>query len=361
MKKYQYFTRTFTLPDGTRKYIYGKTKAEAEAKLKEAKAAAQAGVNVNDDTTFADLAKLWIETYKAPYIRTSSLNTLRANVEAHLIPRFGSMKVKAITPLMCQNLLADLAKRNLSTTGVTIAHLRAILEVGVELGCLLRNPVSASLRAPQQPKKHGEVKVLPRSLEAETLQKLSPMSPEHIFFMVAKETGGRRGEIFALKWDCIDLPNGVIHFRRNLTQDENGKLTVSQLMKTETSRRSVPISHALHDTLILYAKEHGTTGFLLQKKTGEHYSLHMINSLMGRLSKTMSVIDPEYASHFTAHALRHTYITRLFEAGCDVKEVQKLAGHKDITTTLGLYTHYDEAVRQAETFDKVRGYLSAAQ
>lgn len=360
MKKYKYVTRTFTLPDGTRKYVYGKTKAEAEAKLKEAKAAAQAGVNVNDDTTFADLAKLWIETYKAPYIRASSLNTLRANVEAHLIPRFGSMKVKNITPVMCQSLLADLAKRNLSTTGVTIAHLRAILDVGVELGCLLRNPVSASLRAPQQPKKRGEVKVLPRSLEAETLLQLTAGSPERIFFIVAKETGGRRGEIFALKWDCIDLQNDVIHFRRNLTQDENGQLTVSNLMKTETSRRSVPISHALHNALIAYADEHGSSGFLLQKKTGEHYSLRMINTVMGRLSRVLEAIDPEYAANFTAHALRHTYITRLFEAGCDVKEVQKLAGHKDITTTLGLYTHYDEAVRQTETFDKVRGYLSAA-
>ena len=131
-------------------------------------------------------------------------------------------------------------------------------------------------------------------------------------------------------------------------------------MKTETSRRSVPISHALHDALIFYSKEHGSSGFLLHKKTGEHYSLRMINDLMGRLKKVMGQIDPEYSVNFTAHALRHTYITRLFEAGCDVKEVQKLAGHKDITTTLGLYTHYDEAVRQSETFDKVREYLSAA-
>ena len=56
--KKKYVTRTVTLPDGTRKYVYGKTKAEAEAKQKEVKAQIEKGIRVNDDTTFAELAKL---------------------------------------------------------------------------------------------------------------------------------------------------------------------------------------------------------------------------------------------------------------------------------------------------------------
>ena len=41
----------------------------------------------------------------------------------------------------------------------------------------------------------------------------------------------------------------------------------------------------------------------------------------------------------TAHMLRHTYATILFDAGVDVKSAQKFLGHADIEVTLSIYTH----------------------
>ena len=58
--------------------------------------------------------------------------------------------------------------------------------------------------------------------------------------------------------------------------------------------------------------------------------------------------------HITAHILRHTYITRLFEAGLDIKEIQHLAGHSTVEMTLSVYTHYDHISRAEETASKVR-------
>ena len=61
--------------------------------------------------------------------------------------------------------------------------------------------------------------------------------------------------------------------------------------------------------------------------------------------------------HVTAHILRHTYITRLFEAGLDIKEIQYLAGHATVEMTLRVYTHYDRVSREAQTAEKVRDAL----
>ena len=61
---------------------------------------------------------------------------------------------------------------------------------------------------------------------------------------------------------------------------------------------------------------------------------------------------PEH--HITAHLLRHTYITRLFEAGLDVKEIQYLAGHSTMDMTLSVYTHYDRKNREQQTAEKIR-------
>ena len=42
---------------------------------------------------------------------------------------------------------------------------------------------------------------------------------------------------------------------------------------------------------------------------------------------------------FTAHQLRHTYATMLYDAGVDVKTAQDFLGHADPTVTMNIYTH----------------------
>ena len=58
------------------------------------------------------------------------------------------------------------------------------------------------------------------------------------------------------------------------------------------------------------------------------------------------------------HLLRHTYITQLFEAGLDIKQVQYLAGHSKPEMTMRVYTHYRQKQRAGETREKVHAALN---
>lgn len=48
------------------------------------------------------------------------------------------------------------------------------------------------------------------------------------------------------------------------------------------------------------------------------------------------------------HSLRHTFTTRMCEAGVNVKVIQDALGHKDISTTLNIYTDVTKELRQSE-------------
>ena len=77
------------------------------------------------------------------------------------------------------------------------------------------------------------------------------------------------------------------------------------------------------------------------------------------IKKVNAVIDTPLlcisfgAEHIHFYDLRHTYITRLFESGLDIKEIQYLAGHTTVDMTLRVYTHYQHETRQQDTVNKV--------
>lgn len=361
-KKSKYITRTFTMPDGKRKYVYGKTKAEADAKLAELKAQVEAGVNLGDDTTFGELAKLWIEQYKAPTVRESSLCVFKGQINAHLMPYLATLRVKDITPHIVQTVFTRMVNAKYSATQNVVSMLRDIMSLGVDRGCIAKNPVPSTMRAPRREKRHEKV-ILPPDIDAAMRFELPALTPERMFYMIAICTGMRRGEVMALRWDCIDLDRGIIYVRRNTVTDENGKNFIAEFLKTADGYRELPIPRPLADEFNTWLEEYGQTanpecthsnGALFCREDGSCYTPTDVNRVTRRTRAVCSCIDPEFSKQFTPHVLRHTYITRLFEAGLDIKEIQVLAGHADVQITLGTYTHFDKARRQGTTFAAVR-------
>lgn len=343
--------RTLTLPDGRRKYFYGATEKEAESKRDAFKIELAGGLIPDDDTTFGEVAKVWLEKYKAPFLRPSSLQNLRSQVNTHLMPHLAQVRVRDITPLICQNVLAVAVRAEYSHVGQIQSYLFDILAVAVELGCIVKSPLQVKRRFPSK-KKRGEKVILPQQLQRQIMDELRPLSNELLFFTIGIETGMRRGEILALDWKHIDLQRRTIRVCQQLAVEDR-KFVMAPYTKTDAGCRLLPITPPLYEMLHTLSMFRTPTGLLFRCKR-THFTRSAYDTLWGHIRAACALYDSEYAENFTSHVLRHTYVTRLFEAGLDLKEVQALAGHKDVSTTLGTYTHFDEQTRQEDTFEKVR-------
>ena len=62
--------------------------------------------------------------------------------------------------------------------------------------------------------------------------------------------------------------------------------------------------------------------------------------------------------HFSCHSLRHTFTTRMCEAGVNVKVIQDTLGHKDITTTLNIYTDVTKELKK-EAFEGLDNFFKS--
>lgn len=81
----------------------------------------------------------------------------------------------------------------------------------------------------------------------------------------------------------------------------------------------------------LLGNKHHTLLFVNQ--LGDGLSVRGVRYLLDKMIKKASL-----ASHFSPHALRHTFATHMIENGADLTTVKELLGHVDLSTT-GIYTH----------------------
>lgn len=72
-------------------------------------------------------------------------------------------------------------------------------------------------------------------------------------------------------------------------------------------------------------------------KTGEEGRHHLHETILQRAVKEV-VRNAGVIKHAGCHTFRHSFATHLLESGYDIRTIQGLLGHKDVSTTM-IYTH----------------------
>ena len=167
-------------------------------------------------------------------------------------------------------------------------------------------------------------------------------------------TGMRIGELLALQWKHIDFKARTITIRQSLTRelsfDEDGKtqrmVDALGTTKTRTSQRVIQAPDLVLERLRQWMRHVASLKGGLQALVPEGF-IFISTRTMGM--RTYSGFRASYrhflkrngfeADKLNLHRYRHTYASMLLEQEINPKIVQKLLGHRDVSTTLGVYTH----------------------
>ena len=136
--------------------------------------------------------------------------------------------------------------------------------------------------------------------------------------------GLRLGELRALRWEDVDLAEGVIHVRRSY--DREGDVTP----KSEAGHRDVPIAAVLHDVLA----EHKANATSNQVFPGERARSFAPGALYKRARRAWGERE---LNPITLHECRHTFASLMIAAGISAKALSTYMGHSSIAITYDRY------------------------
>lgn len=191
---------------------------------------------------------------------------------------------------------------------------------------VVNNNPALEVKAPKTEKK------LPHTCDAEQLSQLlkarshdSGLTIRDLaIFELMYSSGLRLAELASLNLQDVDLRERRVRVtgKGNKMRDlPVGKKAIQALQKWLEVRSA-------------YVKQTGELA-LFNSKQGKRLSHRSIQSRLNQLTKTQSL-----GVHVTPHMLRHSFATHLLESSADLRSVQELLGHADISTTQ-IYTHLD--------------------
>ena len=276
---------------------------------------------------FKEYAEKWFETYKKPVLKATTLQGYESNLRIHIYPTFGKKRLDEITTDDVQKFLNErehLAKNTVHTIFVLLGE---IMESAYEDRIISSNPTrSKRLIIPSKKKKVREA-LSPDQLKLiihDIATKLTD-DTERRMMAIILFTGMRRGEMLWLRWEDLDFENRLIHVKRAVAYTTNQPLLSTT--KTASGQRAIPMDEQLVELL----KPVQPKGFIIG---GDEPITQMVYQRIQRhINEKIDMFGA------TPHIFRHSYISALVEAGVDLKTVQQISGHSNVTTTMNIYTH----------------------
>ena len=379
------FDYRWTDEDGRRRSLYAKTLEElreAEAQLRQD---LHDGIKMEArSVTLNDMYELWKQLKRG--LKDNTFQNYQYMYRTFVEPSFGRKRISALLKSDIKrfyNTLVD--ERGLSVSTVDSVHtvLHQLLDMAVDDRYIRHNPADNVLKELKQthvpaPQKRHALTLQEQERLLSFLRKSPQYNHWYPVFAVMLGTGMRVGGTVGLRWCDIDMEQGIINVNHTLVyyqHETNGCYCNIHTPKTRNGIRKIPMLDFVKEA---FAEERrrqfesgircnatidGYTDFIFVNRFGDPQHQGTLNKALRRIIRdcndemlTKGKRNPVLLPHFSCHTLRHTFTTRMCEAGVNVKVIQDALGHADVSTTLNIYADVTRELQRSE-FDSFGAYM----
>ncbi len=338
---------------GKRRAKQFRTKKEAEAYLDRTRNEVRQGTHTHDrdSITVSVASDLWIAAAEAERLERSTTKRYRELAELHIKPKFGALKLTALTKPMVQDFRLELLQsKSRAMAAKVLRALSAILANAMEIGALNQN-VASTVKVGKL-KREAEKIVVPARADLKAMI-AAASDTERPLILTAITTGLRSSELRGLRWQDIDLAAGTITVRQRA--DQWGQIGPP---KSEAGKRTIPIPPELASELKRWKLRSPPSRIDLAFPSSTGTPLRH-NNMLRRMffplqvraglgvprmdAKGQLVLNEEGQPILTGkhsfHSLRHAAASGWIESKIDLKRLQVWIGHENIRLTLDTYGH----------------------
>jgi integrase len=286
---------------------------------------------VRSRVTLSEYAAEWLPTLEGR-LRPATVRSYRDHLRLHVEPKLGRRRLSSVSVDDVASLVADLQR-----SGKAAWTIRGVLTVVGRLmgsaarrGLVAQNPV-AQLERSERPRVERTQFPL---LDREAVGRLIASTPGRYRVLVAVSVllGLRPGEALGLRWADVDVREGVIHIRHQLSR--GGALVEP---KTSSAKREIPMPRSLAGLLAehrLASPYSGEKDFVFSSSAGTPLQVRNIGRRGPEPALTAAGIE-----RLRWHDLRHVAASLLISEGAPVGYVSRMLGHASPAITLSIYAH----------------------
>jgi integrase len=251
----------------------------------------------------------------------------------HLLPFFADLPLRAVTKAAAREYREARHRRKAirdATINRDVAVLRHLMYWAVDEGLLATNPLARLRLAPERRTPRPVITIAEED-------SLLASAPPHLreLIVAAVDTGMRRGELLHQRWEQVDLARGVLLVTRSKTlQGEGREIPLTTRVRGALARRT--------------------------RADGEVFTFRGRRIATTVKTAWRSATRAARIRHVRFHDLRHTFNTRLLEAGV-LPDVRKaLMGHVSGQGVHGVYTHVELPLKR-EAIARLEAWIAAAR
>ncbi len=368
--------------------IYSMDLAELRAKEVQVQKDIDDGIDskVGNKMTLNDMFEKYIEGKTE--LKLSTMSNYMYMYNNYIRDDFGYKKIASIKYSDVLKYYSSLIKeRNFKPNSMEIINtiVHPVFTLAVRDGIIRSNPSSGAMA--EIKKSHNWEKPKRHALTIDEQKAFIDFTRESVIyshwlplFTVLLGTGCRIGEIIGLRWEDCNFDDNTISINHNMIyrQLADGKCIMHVTTpKTKSGIRTIPMMTDVKKALLqertkqmrngnIQPVVNEYTGFCFINRDGYIHNPLTINRAIKRIYQAYNQEEQEKAKkekrnpviirHFSVHNLRHTFCTRFCENETNLKVIQDIMGHADITTTMNIYAEATEN-KKKESFENLEGKI----